>query len=75
MPLEAFGYQVLCLCTEIWTTLDLDPFGGSEDNYTFAIRRPGGDSVDPRVPWSITTYSPELVRDWILVQTQLSSKE
>jgi hypothetical protein len=52
-----------------------DLSGGSEGNYIFSIRRPEGDEVGLRVPLSITTYSPELVRDWLFVQIQLSSKE
>lgn len=54
---------------------EADPSDGSEDAVVFLIRHPGGDEVGLRAPASITTYSPELVRDWILVKTQLSSKE
>ena len=63
----------------LWGTVtvrrEANPSDGSDDGFVFLIRHPGGDEVGLRVPASITTFSPKLVRDWILVKTQLSSKE
>ena len=85
VPLEAFRvpslvplHRNLEVYRGPWGTVTVgrgaDISSGSEDDYIFSIRLPGGDEIALRVPPSIATHSPELVRDWLFVRTQLSNK-